>query len=86
MPITRFVHQRHSAQHGGRIEPTADTGALIGEAVRMLRPLWRQGFRYLKDGVVLDDLRDEPAAPAIWGTHWARLWCTNRMMGSERLL
>ena len=52
-----------SAQHGGRIEPTADTGALIGEAVRMLRPLWRQGFRYSKVGVVLDDLRDAEAEP-----------------------
>ena len=53
----------HSAQHGGRIEPTADTGALIGEAVRMLRPLWRQGFRYFKVGVVLDDLRDAATEP-----------------------
>ena len=50
-------------QHGGRIEPTADTGALIGEALRMLRPLWRQGFRYFKVGVVLDDLRDAEAEP-----------------------
>jgi DNA polymerase V len=53
----------HSAQHGGRIEPTADTGALIGEAVRMLRPLWRQGFRYSKAGVVLDDQRDTETEP-----------------------
>jgi DNA polymerase V len=53
----------HSAQHGGRIEPTADTGALIGEAVRMLRPLWRQGYRYAKAGVVLDDLRDAAMEP-----------------------
>ena len=53
----------HSAQHGGRIEPTADTGALIGEAVRMLRPLWRQGFRYFKVGVLLDDLRDAATEP-----------------------
>ena len=53
----------HSAQHGGRIEPTADTGALVGEAVRMLRPLWRQGFRYFKVGVLLDDLRDAETEP-----------------------
>ena len=53
----------HSAQHGGRIEPTADTGALIGEAVRMLRPLWRNGYRYFKVGVVLDDLRDAAVEP-----------------------
>ena len=53
----------HSAQHGGRIEPTDDTGAIIGEALRMLRPLWRQGHRYLKAGVMLDDLRDAASAP-----------------------
>ncbi len=53
----------HSAQHGGRIEPTADTGALIGEAVRMLRPLWRDGYRYAKSGVLLDDLRDAATEP-----------------------
>jgi DNA polymerase V len=68
--MTVFLHTNphsgdpwHSAQHGGRIEPTADTGALIGEAVRMLRPLWRDGHRYSKVGVVLDDLRDEEAQP-----------------------
>lgn len=29
----------------------------------MLRPLWRQGFRYFKVGVVLDDLRDAETEP-----------------------
>ncbi len=29
----------------------------------MLRPLWRQGFRYFKVGVVLDDLRDAATEP-----------------------
>jgi DNA polymerase V len=48
----------HSAHNGACIEPTAGTGALIGEAVRMLRPLWRDGYRYFKVGVLLDDLRD----------------------------
>ena len=33
-----------STQYGGRIETTADTGALIGKAVRMLSPLWREGY------------------------------------------
>ena len=33
----------YSAQCAGRIEPTADAQALIGEAVRMLAPLWRDG-------------------------------------------
>ena len=54
----------YSAQRGGRIEPTADTGALIGEALRMVQPLWREGFRYIKAGVMLDDLRDAATEPA----------------------
>ena len=53
----------YSARYGGRIEPTADTGALIGEALRMLHPLWRPGLRYLKAGVMLDDLRDAATEP-----------------------
>lgn len=53
----------HSASHGGRIEPTADDRRLATEAVRMLAPLWRDGHRYAKVGVVLDDLRDAAAEP-----------------------
>ncbi len=29
----------------------------------MLRPLWRDGYRYFKVGVVLDDLRDAATEP-----------------------
>ena len=60
-----FLHTgpRYSAQHAGRIEPTDDARALIGEAVRMLAPLWRDGHRYMKVGVMLDDLRDKAAQP-----------------------
>ncbi|MFP5477641.1 MAG: Y-family DNA polymerase [Gammaproteobacteria bacterium] len=46
-----YVHR----QHGGRIEPTADTRTLIVEAIRMLGSLWAPG-RYLKAGVMLADL------------------------------
>ena len=46
----------HSGQRAARIEPTSDTTALIGEAIRMLRPLWRGGHRYFKAGVILNDL------------------------------
>ena len=53
----------YSAQHGGRIEPTDDARALIAEAVRMLAPLWRAGHRYMKVGVMLDDLRDTATQP-----------------------
>ena len=53
----------YSAQRAGRIEPTDDARALIGEAVRMLAPLWRDGHRYMKVGVMLDDLRDKAHEP-----------------------
>lgn len=53
----------YSAQRAGRIEPTSDGNALIAEAVRMLAPLWRTGHRYMKVGVMLDDLRDEATQP-----------------------
>ena len=50
----------YSAGHGGRIEPTNDSMALISEAVRMLRLLWREEHRYFKSGVMLTELM--PAA------------------------
>ena len=53
----------YSAQHAGRIEPTSDARALIAEAVRMLAPLWQDGRRYMKAGVMLDDLRDAATQP-----------------------
>jgi DNA polymerase V len=46
----------YSAQRAARIEPTSDTRTLVGEAVRLLEPLWRDGFRYAKAGVMLNDL------------------------------
>lgn len=53
----------YSAQHGGRIEATDDAGALIAEATHMLAPLWRDGHRYMKVGVLLDDLRPKASEP-----------------------
>jgi len=55
----------HSGQRAGRIEPTADSMALITEALRMLRPLWVPGLRYFKAGVVLNDLVPEQAQPRM---------------------
>ncbi|WP_235034966.1 DUF4113 domain-containing protein [Roseomonas sp. 18066] len=46
----------HSAQRSARIEPTSDTLALIGEAMRLLVPLWREGFAYAKAGIMLTEL------------------------------
>ena len=38
------------------IEPSADTFALIADALRGLRSVWRPGLRYWKAGVMLNDL------------------------------
>jgi DNA polymerase V len=46
----------YSAQRSARIEPTNDTRALIGEALRLLQALWRPGFRYYKAGIMLTEL------------------------------
>ena len=46
----------HSSTRAARIEPTADTRTLIDETVRLLEPLWRDGFRHAKAGVMLNDL------------------------------
>lgn len=60
----------YSAQHAGRIEPTADARALIAEAVRMLAPLWRDGLSYMKVGITLDDLWDAATQPrTLFPTH-----------------
>lgn len=55
----------HSDRRAARIEPTADTRALIGEAMRLLSPQWREGLRYYKTGVVLTDLVAEAAQPRM---------------------
>ena len=55
----------HSGQRAARIEPTNDSRDLIREAVRMLKPLWRDGFRYAKAGVMLDDLVPHARQPAM---------------------
>ncbi|TCZ54592.1 Y-family DNA polymerase [Roseicella aquatilis] len=70
--LTVFLHTNphngdpwHSGQRAARIEPTADSGALIGEALRLLRSLWQPGYRYAKAGVMLNDLRPEAGQPRM---------------------
>ncbi|MBO1081644.1 Y-family DNA polymerase [Roseomonas haemaphysalidis] len=48
--------RQYSASRACRMEPTSDTRSLISETVRLLEPLWRDGFRYAKAGVILNDL------------------------------
>ena len=55
----------HSEQRAGHIEPTSDTMALVGEAVRLLCPLWRGGHRYHKAGVVVSDLVPQGRQPGV---------------------
>ena len=49
----------YSGKRSAQIEPTSDTLALVGEAIRLLRGFWRPGLRYFKAGVMLNEL--EPA-------------------------
>ena len=58
----------YSAQRAAEIEPTADTGALIGEAVRLLRAAWRPGFRYFKAGVMLNELTPAGQQPGLFSS------------------
>lgn len=58
----------HSDQRAGRIEPTNDTRDLIREAVRMLKPLWRDGHRYFKAGVMLNDLVPNLLQPSMFAS------------------
>ena len=45
------------------VEPTADTRALMGSALRALKVMWRPGYRYAKAGIVLLDLYPAQALP-----------------------
>lgn len=54
---------RYSNQATFAIEPTADSFALIGSAIRAAEALWRDGYRFAKAGVVLLDLIDPSALP-----------------------
>lgn len=54
---------KYANQSTFEIEPTADSFALIGDAVRAGRCLWRDGFRYAKAGVVLLDLKPVAELP-----------------------
>lgn len=65
-----FMHTNrfnNDPRYGGSatfgIEPTADTRALLKDALRAARRMWRPGYRYAKAGVVLVGLRLPSAAP-----------------------
>lgn len=55
---------RYSNQATFEIEGAADTLALIGDALRAGRRMWRDGFRYFKAGIVLLDLKPVADIPA----------------------
>ncbi|MBW4025751.1 MAG: Y-family DNA polymerase [Proteobacteria bacterium] len=58
----------HSGQRSAAIEPTADTAALIGEAVRLLQTGWRSGYRYFKAGVMLTALVPAARQASLFAT------------------
>lgn len=70
--LTAFLHTNpHKAgprYHGARstrlVPMTSDTRDLVGAAKRCIEAAWRDGFSYVKAGVILDDLRASEDAPA----------------------
>lgn len=58
----------YHAQRGGRIEPTSDTRDLIANAIRLLEDGWADGHRYVKAGVILDDLTPMEQQGRIFAT------------------
>lgn len=69
--LTAFFHtsphrtepQYHGARSTRLLPMTADTSVLISAASRCVEAAWRDGFRYVKAGVLLDDLCAAQDAP-----------------------
>ncbi|WP_374321769.1 DUF4113 domain-containing protein [Brevundimonas sp.] len=64
--IHTHPHDGTEWYHGQRsfeIEPTADSFAIIGQAVAAGRSMWQDGRKFAKAGVVLLDLQAEADAP-----------------------
>jgi hypothetical protein len=53
-PRSVMDEDRHPATFA--VEPTQDSFALIADAIRGTRSLWRQGTRHWRAAVILDDL------------------------------
>jgi DNA polymerase V len=68
----------HSANRSARIEPTSDTRALIAEAIRLLEPAFRPGYRYAKAGIILNDL--------VPGGEQQRLFATRNPQASAKTM
>jgi DNA polymerase V len=70
--LAAFVHtsafrqgpQRYAARSTRLVPVTADTRELVAAAGRCIRAAWRDGFSYVKAGVILNDLRAAAATPA----------------------
>lgn len=70
--LTAFLHTnphkpgpRHHGARSTRLQPmTDDTRDLVSAARRCIEAVWRDGFSYVKAGVILDDLRESRDAPA----------------------
>jgi DNA polymerase V len=58
----------YNASRAAQIEPTADTLALITEAARLLRAIWRPNFRYFKAGIMLSDFAPARQQSGLFST------------------
>jgi nucleotidyltransferase/DNA polymerase involved in DNA repair len=58
------VPQYHGARSTRLMPMTDDTRDLVSAAHRCIEAAWRDGFAYVKAGVILDDLRPAADAPA----------------------
>ena len=83
---------QHTPAASFAIEPTADSLALIGSAVRAAQRLWRPGYRYTKAGIILIDLQAGQAAslfptrdPARSATLMRALDAVNARYGRDTL-
>ncbi len=70
--VTTSPYRRNDPQHAPSATlplpvPTADTRTLAAHAARIVRGLWRDGYRYAKAGVMLTDLQQplEPGRDAV---------------------
>ncbi|WP_338108137.1 Y-family DNA polymerase [Novacetimonas hansenii] len=58
----------YANQQSISIEPTNDTMALIAASLRLLRKIWKPGYRYFKAGVILDALAPAARQGALFST------------------
>lgn len=59
----------YANQRGAIIEPASDTMAIISETLRLVKPIWKHGFRYNKAGILLNDLSAASCQKSLFQTY-----------------